>query len=403
MIEGHGDDLYKYDGIKMNSSSNTNCYADLKPLEHHLKTVLAKAIASYPEPQPKRLEALIADRSGILPEEVCVTSGATEAIYLISQTFKGSRSVIPQPTFSEYADACRIHGHIVSVGATAAGGYETRPYIDDEQLQNSSGRAAATGGYETSPYIDDVQLQSCSGRATARVAPTVWLCNPNNPTGKVIPKDILEETISKSEGTLFVVDQSYESFTLCPLLTDKEAVKMGNVLLIHSMTKRYAIPGLRLGYIVGDKELLDRVRAQRMPWSVNSLAIEAGIFLTNNSKYERPQGSLGVKSEELRVKSYGRPQGSPLQESQRLRNKLNEIPGIETFDSDTHFFLARLTNGKASDLKEYLARQHGILIRDASNFPTLDQSYFRIAARIPEENNLLIEAIKMFLNTHNAQ
>ena len=56
MIEGHGDDLYKYDGIKMNFSSNTNCYADLKPLEQHLKTVLEKAIASYPEPQPKDLK-----------------------------------------------------------------------------------------------------------------------------------------------------------------------------------------------------------------------------------------------------------------------------------------------------------------------------------------------------------
>ena len=396
MIEGHGDDLYKYDGIKMNFSSNTNCYADLKTLEHHLKTVLAKAIACYPEPQPKRLEALIADRSGILPEEVCVTSGGTEAIYLIAQTFKGSKSVIPQPTFSEYADACRIHGHIVSVEATAAGGYETRP------------------------YIDDVQLRSCSGRASARVAPTVWLCNPNNPTGKVIPKNILEETISKSEGTLFVVDQSYESFTLCPLLTDKEAVKMGNVLLIHSMTKRYAIPGLRLGYIVGDTGLLNRVRAQRMPWSVNSLAIEAGIFLTNAGGYTtrpyRLEGENSGQAQDLplqwatarerviaKERSTARVAPTSLQESQRLRNKLNEIPGIETFDSDTHFFLARLTNCKASDLKEYLARQHGILIRDASNFPTLDQGYFRIAARTPEENDLLIEAIKMFLNTHNAQ
>ena len=328
MIEGHGDDLYKYDGIKMNFSSNTNCYADLKPLEQHLKTVLEKAIASYPEPQPKRLEALIADRSGILPEEVCVTAGATEAIYLIAQTFKGSKSVIPQPTFSEYADACHIHNHIVSLGATLEG------------------------------------------------ARLVWMCNPNNPTGKVIPKDTLKETISISKETFFVIDQSYESFTLCPLLTDKEAVKMGNLLLIHSMTKRYAIPGLRLGYIVGDKELLGRVRAQRMPWSVNSLAIEAGIFLTYSGE-EKPV---------------------PLQESQRLRNKLNEISGIETFDSDTHFFLARLTNGKASDLKEYLARQQGILIRDASNFPTLDQNYFRIAARTPEENDFLIETIRKFLN-----
>ena len=80
----------------------------------------------------------------------------------------------------------------------------------------------------------------------------------------------------------FVIDQSYEYFTLCPLFSSAEAAEYPNVLLLHSMTKRYAIPGLRLGYVTGNSGLLKRLRTNRMPWSVNRLAIEAGLFLMEN-------------------------------------------------------------------------------------------------------------------------
>ena len=114
MIEGHGDDIYRYDDlVKMNFSSNVYQHTDLTALKEYLKDSF-DLISNYPEPQPRSLERLIALKEGISPEAVLVTNGATEAIYLIAQHFHGSASVIPQPTFNEYADACRQCHHIIS-------------------------------------------------------------------------------------------------------------------------------------------------------------------------------------------------------------------------------------------------------------------------------------------------
>lgn len=82
------------------------------------------------------------------------------------------------------------------------------------------------------------------------------------------------------------MDQSYEFFTQKALLTAREAAEFPNVILLHSMTKRFAVPGLRLGYITACKELLHEIRTQRMPWSVNQLAIEAGHYLLSSSQYD---------------------------------------------------------------------------------------------------------------------
>ena len=325
MIYGHGDDTYSYSGIRMNFSTCINSYADLTPLVRHLSERLEQAIRTYPEPQPFTLERTLATHLGVLPEEVCVTAGATDAIYLIAQRLRGSRSAIAQPTFSEYADACRLHGH----------------------------------------HLVDM------GDPSAEV---IWLCNPNNPTGKVLDKATLSAMITTHPGTTFVIDQSYEDFTIRPLLTAAEAVRMPNVLLLHSMTKRYALPGLRLGYVTASSEHISRLRAQRMPWSVSTLAIEAGLYVLKHPD-EMPLQAI-------------------LSEAHRLRDNLRSIPGIEVEDSDTHFMLCRIVGSQAAALKEHLASEHGILIRDASNFYGLDESCFRIAARTAEENDALVRAIR---------
>ena len=145
------------------------------------------------------------------------------------------------------------------------------------------------------------------------------------------------------------------------------------------MTKRYAVPGLRLGYITGDGGLLKRLRSHRMPWSVNQLAIEAGLHLL---EYDVPNP--------LDVPAY-------LQETARLRTALESLGGLEVWATETHFMLIRLRFGKASALKEYLAGEHGILIRDASNFDGLDEHFFRIATQTSEENDRLVEAIKQWM------
>ena len=320
MLIGHGDDIYNYEGIRMNFSSNIYAHADLSGLEAHLCRHI-DLVRSYPEPSPRSLEKMIAQRCGVSPDEVLVTSGATDAIYLIAQAFRFVHAVAPQqplpsltfkvfpPTFSEYEDACRVFGYQES---------------------------------------DDAAL--------------CWLCNPNNPTGEVFPFSHIEELASKH--ALLVLDQSYEDYTLAPMLSAKTAVSMGNVLQIHSMTKQYAIPGLRLGYVVGASLLIRTLRTHFRPWSVNALAIEGAKYL-------------------LRLTS------------------LSSLAGIGLPDAicppSTPFFLCTIHPHTAAELKAYLVKEHGILIRDASNFRSLTPHHFRIATQSPEENDALVAAITQFL------
>lgn len=112
MINGHGDDAYRYTAIRANFSSNVYHWVNHDGLNRYLSGCLS-CIRSYPEPEPYALAAELAQLHGVSPEEVCVTNGATEAIYLIAQAFRGSHSAVWIPTFSEYADACRLHGHRV--------------------------------------------------------------------------------------------------------------------------------------------------------------------------------------------------------------------------------------------------------------------------------------------------
>ena len=206
-----------------------------------------------------------------------------------------------------------------------------------------------------------------------------WLCNPNNPDGRVIPKEQLLAQIANNPDTIFVIDQSYGFFTEEPLLTPAEAIAAGNVLQLHSMTKRYAMPGLRLGYITGSQALIDRIREVRMPWSVNALAIEAGLFLASHPS------TAPIDKQAL------------LKEAQRLRDELNAIPGLSVEPTKAHFMLCHLDTGTAASLKRYLAENHGLLIRDASNFEGLDAGHFRIAAQTREENDMLVKAIKDYI------
>ncbi|MBO4842750.1 MAG: pyridoxal phosphate-dependent class II aminotransferase [Bacteroidales bacterium] len=346
MIQGHGDDRYRFDReIRADFSSNVYAHVDLEPLKAHLRARLDD-IGRYPEPEPYSLEKALAKRLGIDPAAVCVTAGATEAIYLIAHAFKGSHSTILAPTFSEYADACRLYAHSVAPVSV---------------LLPKKGRCA-----ENRPPLHSL----------------FWLCNPNNPTGTVIPKEQLVRAIEDNPETIFVIDQSYGFFTQETLLTAKEAIRYPNVIQLHSMTKRYAMPGLRLGYITAHPQLIEKIRSVRMPWSVNALAIAAGLYLTQHPDTARIDLT------------------ALLTETQRLRDRLNAIPGLTAEPTQTHFFLCRLEKGRAADLKQRLAEEYGILIRDASNFEGLDEGCFRIATQTPEENDRLVEAIRNILKVN---
>lgn len=335
MIFGHGDDTYRYgDKIRHNFSSNIPAFADLSSLKTHLASRL-DAIASYPEPEARRLEELIAAQEGISPQQVLVTAGATEAIYLIAQLYSGYVSVIPQPTFSEYADAATAFGHLIT-------------------YRNES--------------IDHLPENR-----------VYWICNPNNPTGNVMSKDLLSYIVRHQRQYTFVLDQSYEDYTLQPTLRASEMQDCHNLILLHSMTKRYCIPGLRLGYITASPIIIGRLRQLRQPWTVNSLAIVAGEYLVGNHIEVLPN------------------RHEYLEGARHLHEQLSQVKGLMLMDSEANFMLAYLERHTARELKEWLVDRYGILIRDASNFHGLESHCFRVAAQTAEENVMLVEAIREFL------
>lgn len=336
MLYGHGDDGYLYSTeIHTNFSSNVYYGFTLAPLFRHLGTCW-DSLRSYPEPQPLTAERKLAATMCIRPEEVCLTNGATEAIYLIARTFRNRRSCIAVPTFSEYADACRMHDHRI------------------------------TKIYDLSRIPEDADI--------------VWLCNPNNPTGKVIPHEQLADLLTRHARTLFVVDQSYEDFTEERLFSPAEAVRYPNLILLHSMTKRYGLPGLRIGYLTACEALTRQLRPMQMPWAVNLLTSEAVSFLLDHAQ-EFTFDVHAILKERARV------------------SEILEKKGLATvWQSKTHFLLAQLHMGNAAALKEYLIKEHGLLIRDASNFDGLDKRCFRIAVQQLEENNRLIAAIEQWMS-----
>ncbi len=336
MLRGHGDDGYAQPTeIKHDFSSNVCREALPEGLLEHLRQGL-EGLSHYPEPASESLRATIARREGVTPASVLVTNGATEAIYLAAQAFPKRISYVLQPTFSEYADACRLYGH---------------------QLRSIR-------------RLDEM----------GEDASMAWLCNPNNPTGTVIPREALLELVVARPKVIFVVDQSYEAFCREPLLTVGEAVGYGNLLLLHSMTKQYALPGLRLGYLTGAEQLVSKVERMLQPWSVNVLAQQAGMFVLEE-RFKRKEKRGAMFADEY------------LRETQRLWAAVAEIDGMEPLPTTTNFFLVRLERPCGGELKAWLA-ERGILIRDASNFEGLDGHYIRMAAQRPNENNLLIEKLR---------
>ena len=299
-----------------------------------------KLLSNYPEPAPFSVERKLGETLGITDDCIIVTNGATEAIYLIARKMQGSRSVVVVPTFREYQDACAMFGHDVR-------------FIHE------------------SDFLDEA-LTACE-------ADVVWLCNPNNPTGKVFVREELLKIIDTKPETLFVIDQAYADYSVVEVLTFHDVLTRNNVIMLQSLTKQFAVPGLRIGYAVAQAEIISGLRMMRMPWSVNSFAIEASHYLLEHRKDYYIDRKLLHK------------------EALDIAQGLN-ILGIECRDTDCNFILCRLPEGNASQLKEWLMERYGLLIRDASNFETLDDSYFRVAAQDRESNKQLIICIEEWMS-----
>ncbi len=339
MLFGHGDDFYSLkQEVKSNFSSNVWHSANLEKLIAHLNTLFDK-ITRYPDPDASGLKRLLARRFEVKEDNVVVTNGSITAIYLLAQANRDAKSVIFEPTFSEYEDACRLHEHEITY------------------FSNS----------------EDLSELSLEGQDFC------WICNPNNPDGKLFHRTELLKLFAANKKTTFIIDQSYVAFTTEDMLKPSDLKANKNLVLLHSMSKPYNIPGLRIGYIMASTSIAKKVNKYLIPWSVNAMAIEASKYiLIHPAQFTLP------------IRKWQR-------ETAELIYQLNKLDDLEVLPTSTTFFLVRLKKGNAAELKKYLLETHGLLIRDASNFYGLDETYFRLSTQTTQENQLLFEAIKEWL------
>ena len=314
MLYGHGDDFYNAKNeVKINFSSNVWHGANLDKLKEHLIEHFDK-LTRYPEPDAATLKRLLARRYEIKEENIVVTNGSITAFYLLAQAWRGAKSMIAIPSFSEYEDACRLHEHEISFFPTS----------------------------------DDLSELSLEGQDFC------WICNPNNPDGKLIHRTELLRLISANPQTTFIIDQAYVAFTTEDMLKPSDVKTHKNLILVQSISKAYNIPGLRIGYLVASPEITEKVNKY--------ILIHPAQFTLPIRKWQR--------------------------ETADFIYQLSKLDGLEVIPTSTTFFLVRLKKGTAADLKQFLLDNYGILIRDASNFRGLDET---------DENQILLEGVKVWL------
>lgn len=336
MLFGHGDDHYNSQKeVKINFSSNVWHGADLRTLREHLNEQFYE-LTRYPEPDASSLKRLLARCYEVEEENIVVTNGSITAFYLLAQTWKGAKSAIAVPSFAEYEDACRLHGHEVSFFPTSC----------------------------------DLSGLSLEGQDFC------WICNPNNPDGKLLHRTEILRLLAANRNTKFIIDQAYVAFTTEDMLKPSDVKNNPNLILIQSISKAYNIPGLRIGYLVASPEITAMVNKYIIPWSVNAIALEASKYiLIHPAQFTLP------------IRKWQR-------ETAELIYQLNKFDNLEVIPTSTTFFLVRLKKGTAAELKKYLWDNYGILIRDASNFRGLDETYIRLSTQTTAENQVLIDAIR---------
>jgi threonine-phosphate decarboxylase len=297
----------------------------------------------YPDLGYAELRTALAGYLGVSPESVLPTNGGAEALFLAARVAAegpGSKAIILEPTFSEYAAAARTAGF--EVERVVARRSETGFWLDPTVLDDTLGKRRDVG--------------------------LVFLCNPNNPTGDSVPRqDVLRIAQRVREaGAMLVVDEAFADFA--PHLSVASDVDEA-LVVARSFTKFFAVPGLRLGCLITSE--VERVRAFQPSWPVNAVAAAVGI----SAARDRAFAEATLTEVELR--------------RQELLDELEELTEITAYPGSANFFLAR----GPRTLPEDLARK-GVLVRGCEPFRGLGPGFFRIAVRGAEENGRLVEALR---------
>jgi threonine-phosphate decarboxylase len=311
----------------------------------------AKLIRFYPDPNPSELRKEIAKYVGHDVDEtnIILGNGSIELIYMIAEIFPCDfKAVIPVPSFTEYEKAVlRMHGETIFVQLP-----------EDFTLKIEPIKKAIT---------KDTKL--------------LCICNPHSPSGTLYSRETLLELLEfcNEKDIILSVDENYIEFAA----KGEDVTMVGyvnkfpNLFVIHSVTKFYGMPGIRFGYGIAPKNLVETLETTRQPWSINTLAGFATLAGFRDKRFiDNSKSTIAIERE-------------------AFAKMLDEIDGLRVYPSVTNFLLVKILNPKftSTGLREEMAKI-GMLIRDCSTFVGLDNSFFRVTVRSGADNKKLVRALK---------
>ncbi|KAB2328603.1 threonine-phosphate decarboxylase [Cytobacillus depressus] len=309
---------------------------------------LFSSVSDYPDPQGKKLRRKLAKKEKIAEEQILLGNGGAELIALIGRMLAGKRALIVQPAFSEYEESCRINGCT----------------IEYHQLTSNEWALHIEDLAEKLPHTD-----------------ALFLCNPCNPTGIYYSKSLLIKLMKEChrQETLLIIDEAFYDF-----LSEYESIvpfikEYPNLLIIRSMTKMFAIPGLRLGYVMAAKPVIDQLESFQPHWSMNAIALQAGEWCLDSESYVEETIEL-INTERERLFDFYR-QMKFIVSPSRINFYLLKDPFIR---SQLPLFQFLITKG--------------LIPRHTMNFPGLEGEWLRLAVKGPEENDQLMGAIEEWRN-----
>lgn len=333
--------------------------ANINPLGLHplIRSIIRDRIPSlvhYPDPDNISLKESLSRLYSVAKDNILPGNGSSELLYLLARILSPKQALIVQPNFSEYEASllpirCRIN-HIV--------------------------------GTELESFKVPVEKIITA----AKKHDLVYLSSPNNPAGYTYSKAELEELLKqcKKQKSTLVIDEVFIDFISGgeKLSMAGRATQNSNLIVLRSLTKFYAIPGLRLGAVITGKALIKNMKSSITPWSVNTLAQAVGTSVTDDNTY--------------RVKSIA----AVDRERDYLIKEISKISSLRTFDSKANYILCKIS-GKARcrAIEEELGKS-GILIRNCSNYRGLSDKFFRIAVRKRDENKKLVQLLKAFFDNN---
>ena len=338
----HGGDVYGGPRPKVDFSVNVN------PLGMPAQVVEAlspdpAADARYPDPACRALRSALAKHFSISEENILCGNGSADLLMRICAALQPKNVLLPAPTFSEYARCVRLFGGTVK----------------EYPLSENDGFAITDGFLQAVTPDTDM----------------VFLCHPNNPTGRLCPPELVAKLADRCRDTdtYFVVDECFLPFTdgvsALPLLAEHP-----KLLVLRAFTKIYAMAGLRLGVLLGNNALLTRIAPYGAQWSVSTVAQRCGVAALANEDWI-PQSRQFIRIER-----------------QRMTAALAAC-GLIVYPSDANFLLLRAPIPLAEPLK-----QHGLWVRKCNNFTGLDPHFIRVGIQKPAENDCLLHSIQEVLH-----